>query len=372
VWSILKQAGIDPAPRRDGPTWRQFLTAQAQGILATDFFCVDTLLGQRLYIFVTERPYLYQAKFGSLPIKLLRPAEALAIAGLYLRSQGVYSVFRNQDVNFSMGRNVYYSVGAVELLPAVWRWSEACRQESRAIDDETLSALAGSLLHRVRRALEARDELHRVLNRTQDSETRTSVLASLDMVFLLLMAASDITARVTHRVLGLGDNTYEAGWQRRRWLKKVKKRDENLAALVSEDTAGFHVINVLSTLRNSIHAEALQSLLAQGSSTPPVTLFNVPAAQLPELADMINNLGGGPAWGMREIRSGELHADPGVFIDQLFVRMFDLLNVIMWSTPVERFPNVKCTLRDSPPDPDRALERYSETNRNSIRWQLGF
>src|SRR5919112_6026498 len=50
VWSILKRAGIDPAPRRDGPTWRQFLTAQAQGILATDFFCADTLLGQRLHV----------------------------------------------------------------------------------------------------------------------------------------------------------------------------------------------------------------------------------------------------------------------------------------------------------------------------------
>jgi transposase len=33
VWQILHAAGIDPAPRRSGPTWKQFLTAQATAFL---------------------------------------------------------------------------------------------------------------------------------------------------------------------------------------------------------------------------------------------------------------------------------------------------------------------------------------------------
>ena len=37
VWQILKSAGIDPAPRRDGPGWPEYLRSQAQGILALDF-----------------------------------------------------------------------------------------------------------------------------------------------------------------------------------------------------------------------------------------------------------------------------------------------------------------------------------------------
>jgi putative transposase len=43
VWAILKRRGIDPAPRRSGPTWGEFLHAQAQGLIACDFFSVDTV-----------------------------------------------------------------------------------------------------------------------------------------------------------------------------------------------------------------------------------------------------------------------------------------------------------------------------------------
>ncbi len=52
VWQILHDAGIGPAPRRTGPTWKQFLIAQAHGILAVDFVHVDTVLLRRIYALI--------------------------------------------------------------------------------------------------------------------------------------------------------------------------------------------------------------------------------------------------------------------------------------------------------------------------------
>jgi transposase len=48
LWQILKDAGIDPAPRRDGPGWSEFLRSQAQVILALDSFTADLLNGTKV------------------------------------------------------------------------------------------------------------------------------------------------------------------------------------------------------------------------------------------------------------------------------------------------------------------------------------
>ena len=50
ICSVLRRHGFQPAPRRDGPSWKEFLTQQAAGIMACDFFCVETVWLKTLYV----------------------------------------------------------------------------------------------------------------------------------------------------------------------------------------------------------------------------------------------------------------------------------------------------------------------------------
>jgi len=49
VWNILQKAGLDPAPRRTGPSWREFCRTQAATMLACDFFTVHTAPLRRIH-----------------------------------------------------------------------------------------------------------------------------------------------------------------------------------------------------------------------------------------------------------------------------------------------------------------------------------
>jgi hypothetical protein len=50
IRTLLRRHGLGPAPRRSGPTWTQFLRAQAEGIIGCDFFTVETIRLKTLFV----------------------------------------------------------------------------------------------------------------------------------------------------------------------------------------------------------------------------------------------------------------------------------------------------------------------------------
>lgn len=63
IRSIIRRSGLGPAPRRAGPSWAEFLRAQAQGMVACDFFTVETVWLRTLYV-------LFWIELGSRRVRL--------------------------------------------------------------------------------------------------------------------------------------------------------------------------------------------------------------------------------------------------------------------------------------------------------------
>ena len=103
IRTLLRANGLGPAPRRDGPTWSQFLRSQATGILALDFLTVETITLRTMYI-------MFAIHLGSRRVHLLgvtrnpdsawvtQQARNLAV-GEWL--EGIRFVIRDRDSKFS-------------------------------------------------------------------------------------------------------------------------------------------------------------------------------------------------------------------------------------------------------------------------------
>jgi len=120
VWEILHVAGIDPAPRRSGPTWRQFLHAQAAGILAVDFLHVDTVLLNRLYVLVfieheTRRMHLGGVTAHPTGEWTMQQARNLALT-LGERFEGIRFLIRDRGSNFTTSFDAVFQAAGTRIL----------------------------------------------------------------------------------------------------------------------------------------------------------------------------------------------------------------------------------------------------------------
>jgi hypothetical protein len=328
-------------------------------------------------ILISSRPYLYQMTWRATPdVTILTPEEALSVIGLYLRAQGQFPVWRNRDGlgSITFNRGLFYWVGTRALLPEGWRWFSACAQHSHVPgNNDELLYLGQSVLERVERALRERDSLNISLNRRQSNDTADDTLAALDALTLWLMGAMDATARVAHKIcVGDGEERL-AGWQHDKWRKKIEKHSPKLSQLVVPGTDGWHIVNVLRLLRNTVHSSALSPLGVSSLGRREGTLVRLPREDTASLKHSVNALGGKLLWGVQSVLPSDIHADPGLLAEQIVVRVIALLNQLMQATPVEQLPGVSLKPEDllPPADSSGAPGAFDEFNRRSVLWQLG-
>ena len=120
VWEILHAAGVDPAPRRSGPTWRQFLHTQAAGILAVDFLHVDTVILKRLYVLVfiehgTRRMHLGGVTANPTGEWTVQQARNLAL-GLGQRFENTRFLIRDRGSNFTGSFDAVFQATGTRIL----------------------------------------------------------------------------------------------------------------------------------------------------------------------------------------------------------------------------------------------------------------
>jgi transposase InsO family protein len=120
VWQILHDAGIDPAPRRTGPTWKQFLTAQALGILAADFVHMDTVLLRRLYALIviehgTRRVHLAGITANPDGAWTTQAARSL-LMDLGLRVASVKFLIRDRAGQFTGSFDAVFTAEGIKIL----------------------------------------------------------------------------------------------------------------------------------------------------------------------------------------------------------------------------------------------------------------
>jgi putative transposase len=124
---LLARAGVGPAPRRSGPSWREFLRAQAASIIACDFLTVESVLLRRYYVLffiahVSRRVWLAGCSTNPTGAWVTQQARNL---GLDLADQGMRFLIRDRDSKYSGAFDEVFRSGGIRVVKTPVRAPQA-------------------------------------------------------------------------------------------------------------------------------------------------------------------------------------------------------------------------------------------------------
>jgi transposase InsO family protein len=124
---LLARARLDPAPRRSGPGWRDFLRAQAASIIACDFFTVESVLLRRYYVLffiahASRRVWLAGCTTNPTGTWVTQQARNL---GLELADDGARFLIRDRDSKYSATFGEVFRSAGIQIIKTPMRAPQA-------------------------------------------------------------------------------------------------------------------------------------------------------------------------------------------------------------------------------------------------------
>lgn len=133
---------MDPASRRIGPTWREFLTNQAEGIIAVDHFHLDTVLGRRLYALEHSTRRLHITCVTAHPTRDWAVQQARNVAtDLGTRIESLRFLLRDRDGKYGPSFDAVFEADDIDVIksaPRAPRMNAHCEQVIGSIRREAL------------------------------------------------------------------------------------------------------------------------------------------------------------------------------------------------------------------------------------------
>jgi putative transposase len=160
VWQILHGAGIDPAPRRTGPARKQFLTAQARGILAAGFAHIDTVLLRRIYALIITGHGTRRVHLAGITAHPDGPWTAQAarnfLTGPGQRAASVTFLIRDRAGQFTDSSGAVFQADGIRILtspPQAPRANAICEKITGTLRREVPGQLLTVTEHHLRQVL---------------------------------------------------------------------------------------------------------------------------------------------------------------------------------------------------------------------------